>query len=157
MRDAVLTISLLAITIGQAYGQTKTGTVIIYRQWGARVGFLHYAQGEHPTISCDFTNIAKMAEGRKITVSAVAGMHTCAATEKQYPGTLNADSDTVSADVKPNGIVYLRLSSHLGHVHFALEEVPAETGSSETRKMKPVSDKDSYTTALMTNSERNSK
>ncbi|MGA7765230.1 MAG: hypothetical protein WCA27_03285 [Candidatus Sulfotelmatobacter sp.] len=50
--------------------ETSTGTIVIYRQRGASVGVLHYAQGEHPTISCDGTNIAKMAENRKAMVSA---------------------------------------------------------------------------------------
>jgi len=152
MTRALVAVSVLAIAIGQAAAQNKTGAIVIYRQWGARVGFLHYAQGVHPALSCDSTNVAKMAEGRETTVSAVVGTHTCTATEKQYPGQLNADSDTVQVDVRPGSTIYLRLLGRFGRVHFVLEEVPTETGSAEAEKMKPVSDKDSYATILSTNS-----
>jgi len=147
-------IALLGILGAQMRAQIATGTIIIYRQRGANFGIVHYAEGEHPTIYCDDAKVATLAERRKTTVSAVVGPHLCAAIEKQYPGELNADSEAVSLFIKPGTTTYLRLESHFGHVHFILREVPAEVGSAETEKMKPVKDKDSYSTALASNKEK---
>jgi hypothetical protein len=150
MIRALLTVAVVAVTFGQIYAQTPTGTIVIYRQHGTNVGFMHYAQGEHPTVSCDGTDLAKMAENRKATVSATAGPHICAANEKQYPGELNASSDTIPVNVKPNTATYLRLEGHFGHIHFVLREVSTEIGSAETKKMRPIKDRDLYTTVLAT-------
>jgi hypothetical protein len=136
--------------VGRICAQTPTGTIVIYRHRGANFGLLHYAQGVHPTVSCDGINVAKMAESRKATVTANAGTHSCVAIEKQYPGELNADSDPVSLNVKPNGTTYLRLECPFGHVHFELREVAMEIGLAEAEEMRPVKDKDSYTTTLPT-------
>jgi len=130
--------------------QSDLGTIILYRQRGANFGFVHYAQGEHPTVICDGTKIAKMAERRKITVSAAAGIHTCLADEKQYPGTFNASSAKISVTVRPNTTTYLRLRCPGGNIHFVLQEVPAESGSVEIQKTQPALDQDSYTTILST-------
>jgi len=127
---------------------------VIYRQRGANFGLIHYAQGEHPTVSCDGVNIAKMAERRKVTVAANAGTHICVSIEKQYPGELNADSDKVSVNVKPNITTYLRLECPFGHVHFVLHEVSVEIGSAETGKIPTVKDKDSFTTVLVPKREK---
>jgi len=153
MRTA-LTTAFLAMIAGQVYAQTPTGTIIIYRQRGANFGLLHYAQGEHPTIYCDDAKVAKLAERRKTTVSAVTGPHLCEANEKQYPGELNADSESISVKVKPGSTTYLRLESHFGHVHFVLREVSPEIGSAETDKMQPVKGQDSYSTVLASNKEK---
>ncbi len=126
----VLTAAFLAIIAGQVYAQIPTGTIIIYRQRGANFGLLHYAQGEHPTIYCDEAKVAKLAERRKTTVSAVTGPHLCVANEKQYPGELNADSESISVNVKPGRTKYLRLESHFGHVHFVFSGWSLISGTS---------------------------
>lgn len=154
MKSILGLLLLVVAAVGPARADKAPGTIVIYRQWGARVGFMHYAQGEHPTVTCDFTKVAKMSEGRKITISAVVGTHTCSANEKQYPGELNADSDTVSVDVSSDSTVYLRLLCRFGRVHFVLEKVPEETAQAEMADMKPVSAKDAYATQLTTNSEK---
>jgi len=149
-----LTAAFLAIIAGQVYAQIPTGTIIIYRQRGANFGLLHYAQGEHPAIYCDEAKVATLAERRKTTVSAVTAPHLCVTNEKQYPGELNADSESISVNVKPGRTKYLRLESHFGHVHFVLREVSPEIGSAETDKMQPVKEKDSYSTVLASNDEK---
>jgi hypothetical protein len=150
---ALLIVTVVTI-VGQACAQTPTGTLIIYRPRGASFGFIHYSEGEHPTFSCNGVDVARMAESRKATVSAPEGTYRCVATEKQYPGELNATSDEVSIVVKPNGTIYLRLEIHVGHVHFVLREVSADVGSVETGKLRPIKDSDSYRTVLAANEEK---
>lgn len=133
MVRALLAVAFVTMIVGRICAQTPTGTIVIYRHRGANFGLLHYAQGVHPTVSCDGINVAKMAESRKATVTANAGTHSCVAIEKQYPGELNADSDPVSLNVKPNGTTYLRLECPFGHVHFELREVAMEIGLAEDR------------------------
>ena len=145
---ALQTVAMVAIMAGQVWAQVLTGTVVIYRQRGANFGLVHYAQGEHPTISCDGTNVARMAESRKALVSATARTHVCVANEKQYSGELNTDSDSVSVDIKPNETTYIRLEKPFGHIHFVLREVPPEVGKAQTEKMQPIKDKDSFASVL---------
>ena len=65
MIRVLLTLAILLVGAAQSFADKAPGAIVIYRQWGARVGLMHYAQGEHPTVACDLTNVAKMAEGRK--------------------------------------------------------------------------------------------
>jgi hypothetical protein len=139
---------LFAIIAGHCYARAQDGTMIIYRQHGANFGFGHYAQGEHPTVVCDGISIAKMADGRKTTISVAAGAHICQAVERQYPGELEATSDRISIGVKANTKTYLRLECRFGHVRFVLREVPAEAGAVEAEKMRPIKEKDSYVSVL---------
>jgi len=148
MLRSLLALALVAMTAGETFAQIPTGTIVIYRQRSKNFGPIHYAEGEHPTIYCDGTKVAKMAERRQVAVTASVGPHTCVALEKQYPGELNADSDKVSVEIKPNGTTYLRLECPFGHVHFVLREVSTEIGSTEAAKMQPAKGKDRYTTTL---------
>ena len=154
MIRALLTVTIVSLVVGQGYAETPTGTIVIYRRRGANFGFEHYAQGVHPTVACDGTNVAKMAERRKATLSADSGTHVCVANEKQYPGMLKASSDPITVNVTPNSTTYLLLECRFGHVRFVLREVSPEIGSAETEKMRPVKDKDSYTTVLATDQEK---
>jgi hypothetical protein len=148
MTCPLVTFAVVAMMAGQSYAQAPTGTIIIYRERGKNFGLIHYSEGVHPTIYCDNIKVVKMAESRSMLISANAGVHTCVALEKQYPGELNADSDKVSIEVKRNRTTYLRLHCPFGHVHFVLEEVSEETGSAEAAKMHPAKRGDFYTTVL---------
>jgi hypothetical protein len=68
--------------------------------------------------------------------------------DQQQPGTLDANSGPVSFDVKPDSTIYLRLGIRFGHLHFVLSEVSNEISSAESERMRPVKDKDSYTSVL---------
>ncbi|HUD64196.1 MAG TPA: hypothetical protein VMQ17_06455 [Candidatus Sulfotelmatobacter sp.] len=144
-----LSLMLAALTMfaGQNDAQT-TGTIVIYRERGKNFGVLHYAEGEHPTISCDGVKVARLRERHRVTISVGFGPHDCVAIEKQYPGEFNVDSRKVSVEAKANGTTYLRLQIPFGNLHFVLQEVPEETGAAESAKMQPVKSGDSYTTVL---------
>ena len=147
MLRTLFLMATLALIVRLAYGETPTGTIIIYRQRGASVGFMHYSEGEHPTIICDGAKVAKMRENRKATISARIGTHFCEA-EQEPPGALDASSEPISVDVKPNSTIYIRLGIRFGHLHFVLREISNEIGSAESERMRPVKDKDSYTLTL---------
>ncbi len=148
----------LLILLAEKDGHVVSRQEIIARLWGKDV-FVDTehginAEGVHPTIYCDGSKIAKMAESRKAAVSAKAGPHTCVALEKQYPGELNADSKKVSIQVKPGVTTYLRLESQFGHVHFVFRELPIDIGAAESAKMYPTKSSDSYTAVLPPNIEK---
>jgi hypothetical protein len=142
-----LILAALTIFAGQNSAQT-TGTIVIYRERGKNFGLIHYAEGEHPTLSCDGVNVARLRERHRVTISVGFGPHDCVAIEKQYPGEFNVDSQKASVKVTANGTIYLRLRKPFGNLHFVLEEVPGETGAAESAKMEPVKSRDSYTTVL---------
>jgi hypothetical protein len=153
LQRLLLIVTTLALIVGPVYAQSPTGTLIIYRPHGASVGLIHYSQGEHPTIICDGDKVAKMRENRKTTISVQVGTHVCEA-DQQQPGTLDASSEPVSVDVKPNTTTYLRLGIRFGHLHFVLREVSSDIASAEIKKMRPVKDKDSYTSVLPPSKEK---
>jgi len=148
MIRTLLALAIAAIiTCGAA---AQNGVLVIYRPKGKNLGVMHYGQGEHPTIVCDGRNIAKIAQDRKAKIEAAPGQHMCSANEKQLP-VENGNSDTIPVDVKPNQTTYLRLESHIGHVHFVLKKVPAQTGAAEAKTMKPANDEDVYIQVLLAN------
>jgi len=148
MKRSFLIVAIAATMAASAAAQN--GNIVIYRPKGKNFGVMHYGQGEHPTIVCDGANVARIAQNRKAQVAAAPGTRMCSANEKQMP-VENANSDTIPVDVKPNQTTYLRLESHVGHMHFVLKEVPAEVAKDEARKMKPVSDDDIYLQVLTPN------
>jgi len=144
---------LLILAIAAALGASaaaQNGALVIYRPKGKNLGVMHYGQGEHPTIVCDGRNVAKIAQNRKAKVEAAPGTHICSANEKQMP-VENANSETIPVNVKPDQTTYLRLETHVGHMHFVLKEVPAATGAAEAKKMKPADDEDVYIQVLLEN------
>jgi hypothetical protein len=134
MKRSLFELGSILVLLTPAFAQVRTGTVVIYRAQGKNFLFAHYAQGEHPTVVCDGTKIAKLAEKRKTTITTPIGGHTCEADEKQYPGEFDTSSQPVEIMVKPDATTYLRLESHVGHVAFVLREVPSETGSAESAR-----------------------
>ena len=142
-----LMLAALTMFTGQNSAQT-TGSIVVYRERGKNFGLIHYAEGEHPTLSCDGLKVARLRERHRVTISVGFGPHDCVAIERQYPGEFNVDSQKASVEVKANGTIYLRLRKPFGNLHFVLQEVPEETGAAESAKMEPVKSGDSYTTVL---------
>ncbi len=140
LTSLVVALALLTST----HAQVRSGTVIFYRLQGKNLLFAHYSQGEHPTVVCDGTKIARLAENRKVIVTMPVGSHTCAAEEKQFPGTMDASSAQVQVTISNGATSYVRLESH---VAFVMREVSPESAALEVAKTKFVKDSDSFATA----------
>jgi hypothetical protein len=147
MRYTLFGIFTFLVAVGVSYAQSPPGAIVLYRPRGANFGLIHYSQGEHPTIYCNSTKVARIFENRKAKLTAAAGTYLCHA-KQQQPGALDASSSEIPVNVKAGGTTYVRLDVHFGHLHFVLNEVPTSVGEMATEKMPPVRNKNLYTTVL---------
>ena len=147
MRYTLSGIFTFLVALGVSHAQSPSGAIVFYRPRGANFGLIHYSQGEHPTIYCNRSKVARIFENREAKVTAAAGTYLCQA-EQQQPGTLDASSGEIPVNVKAGGTTYVRLDVRFGHLHFVLKEVPASVGEMATEKMRPVQKKNLYTSVL---------
>ena len=148
MRYTLFGIFTFLVAVGVSYAQSPPGAIVLYRPRGANFGLIHYSQGEHPTIYCNRTKVARIFENREAKITAPAGTYLCQA-KQQQPGALDASSPEIPVNVKAGGTTYVRLDVRFGHLHFVLKEVPTSVGEMATEKMRAVQKKNLYTTVLL--------